>query len=327
MCWINFFHGFRKETLLWPETYQFFFSASSFFMKWMTVQRLPCLNTVGYRKSSRRTIFKNTRLVCLVTSLILQILFTSLPLIAQTGFGARAMGMGGTGMMPQNDSWAVFNNPAALPDSGTVFSFYGTRYFGFDELTETAFSMSAGLFGVRAGLGAFTFGFGKYRESGFRMAAGIPVSIIEAGLAVEWRHISIENYSSASALMLDAGLVLHPGGGISIAGVAGNVAGSTIGSSREPLPVVSSIGIGWQIFSNLTITGAAVKDNRFSVSWRIGTEYRPVPYLDLRSGAMTGPEQFHMGIGIRLKPVITSVAVMNHTDLGWTPSVEMTVVL
>lgn len=286
----------------------------------------------------RIIFFSNSRFVRTVipvyvpAQIIIPVLLSiTAPAIAQTGFGARSMAMGGTGLLSGNDSWAVFNNPAALPDSGITVSFYGTRYFGFSELTETAVAGSAGILGVRAGAGVFTYGFDKYRESGFRFGVKIPFTLqdvgLEAGIAAEWRHISIENYSSASALLLDAGLVLHPGAGISIAGVVSNTAGSAIGESREPLPVVSSVGIGWQALSQLTLTGAAVKDNRFPVSWRMGGEYRPVHYLDLRAGAMTGPGQFNVGIGIRMNPVITSISAMNHMDLGWTPSVELTVML
>jgi hypothetical protein len=253
------------------------------------------------------------------------------PADAQTGYGARSMAMGGTGFLSAHDSWAVFNNPAALPDSGITVSFFGTRYFGFSELTETAVSASAGILKIRSGIGVFTYGFDKYRESGFRLGIKIPFTLqdaaLQAGIAAEWRHISIENYASASALLVDAGLILHAGGGISIAGVVGNATASSIGESREPLPVVSSVGIAWRVLSQLSLAGAAVKDNRFPVSWRLGAEYGPVPFLDLRAGAMTGPEQFNMGIGIRLHPVITSVSVMNHTDLGWTPSVELSVML
>ncbi|MCA1801298.1 MAG: hypothetical protein LC662_02435, partial [Rhodothermaceae bacterium] len=47
------------------------------------------------------------------------------PADAQTGYGARSMAMGGTGFLSVHDSWAVFNNPAALPDSGITVSFFG----------------------------------------------------------------------------------------------------------------------------------------------------------------------------------------------------------
>jgi hypothetical protein len=316
MCRIHNIHiyGYRQKTIKSTETYPFFCSTSSF---------------SGLKKAMEMKEAMD-RSPLIVLTLLIALTATSAfawSAFAQSGFGARAMAMGGTGILPQNESWAVFNNPAALPDSGITVSFNGTRYFGFSELTETAFSISAAVFGVRTGAGAYTFGFDKYRESGFRMGVKIPYAFAEAGIAAEWRHISIENYSSASALMLDAGLLLHPGGGFSIAGVVGNATASAIGRGRDPLPVVSSVGIGWSVLSRLTLTGAAVKDNRFPVSWRMGAEYRPVPYLDLRSGAMTGPEQFNLGIGIRLNPVKTSISVMNHLDLGWTPSVELTVML
>lgn len=274
------------------------------------------------------------------------ILLSATSASAQTGFGARGLAMGGTGFLTPGDAWAVFNNPSALPDSGTTVSFFGIRYFGMSELTEAAAAASGGYRRVRLGAGASSFGFGMYRESGFHLGLKVPwmrgtaemgsrtaesavagslhAGSGAAGLSIEWRHISIERYGNASALLLNAGLTLHPVDQIAIAATLGNATGSAIGQSRDPLPVVSSVGVSWQTLDDLNLVAAAVKDNRFPVSWRMGAEYTPIQALALRGGAMTGPGQFNLGLAVNLSGFSAAFAALNHLELGWTTTIELT---
>jgi hypothetical protein len=355
-----------------PETYQFFRSSS----------RFSAPGGSGSSSGLRCRICHVAnewlhRPVVPVIFFLLMFLLAHAPSPAQTGFGARGLAMGGTGFLTAGDAWAVFNNPSALPDSGTTVSFSGIRYFGMSELNEAAAAVAVGFNRVRLGAGAASFGFGMYRESGFHLGMMIPwrpgstgqgnaapawagssasgpvltgsgsagPGLAAAGwagtglagtrakarpgsgavgLAAEFRHIAIERYGSASAILLNAGVTFHPTANIALAATLGNATGSAIGRSRDPLPVVSSVGVSWQTLDNLNLVTAAVKDNRFPLSWRMGAEYTPVRAIAFRGGAMTGPEQFNLGLAVNLSGFTAAFAALNHLELGWTTTIELT---
>lgn len=253
------------------------------------------------------------------------LLCLTVDVVAQPVMGARgiAMGQAVTGM--PNSGWAVFNNPAMMPDSSSDVAFYAMRYYGLKVLTDYSASMSLHTDIGTIGAGAHTYGYKLFRKSRFRIAYKWQIGRFRMGLAVNYSEIVIPSpYGSAGSTGIDAGLGvrLWPGGWLGADAV--NINRPKLGKSKEELPRNLSAGISSSLFGRGIISVEVYKDISFPVSIRAGLEMDPVRIFRIRGGITTKPQTFSVGIGLVTSFWNIDITVQKHRWLGWSPGAGMT---
>lgn len=245
---------------------------------------------------------------------------------AQHGLGARVTALGHSGSALEAGAWSVFANPALLSGSEGELSFYSIRYYGISELTDMAAAGSMPLGGRRGniGIGLHSFGFELYRESHFRLAYQNSYAGLQFGLVPGLTHITIENYGSAMAFSLDAGLAYDIIDDVLLFGArATNLNRAQLGEAREELPRALAAGLSYQLAERALITGELFKDVRFPLSWRGGLEVRLMQQLYLRGGISTEPLTYALGIGYSMSRLSINLAAQQHYALGWSPGLDV----
>lgn len=245
---------------------------------------------------------------------------------AQQGLGARITALGHSGSALEAGAWSVFSNPALLSGDKGELSFYSIRHYGISELTDMAAAGSVPLGGRRGniGLGLHSFGFELYRESHFRLAYQNSYAGLKFGLVPGLTHITIENYGSAMAFSLDAGLAYDIIDDILLFGArATNLNRARLGQANEELPRSLAAGLSYQLAERALLTGELFKDVRFPLSWRGGLEIRLVQQLCLRGGITTEPLTYALGLGYSLSRLNINLAAQQHYALGWSPGLDV----
>ncbi len=261
----------------------------------------------------------------LFPALLLVLMFWAETAEAQLTLGARGASMGESVTALPSGSWGVFGNPAMLYGTDNEAAFYGIRNFGLSELTDMAFAAHYHHHNYGSiAAGSHTYGFEKFRESRFRLGYAYEYVGIQAGIALNYTHIQIQDYGSAGTLLFDAGVAypLPVPGELWIGAKATNISRSRIGEAREELPRELSIGFSYKLSDRGTITGDVVKDVRFPVSYRGGIEVRLVDRLYMRGGLTTEPVTYSVGMGFSHQSFSINLVARQHYALDWSPGLD-----
>ena len=243
---------------------------------------------------------------------------------AQFVMGARSVALGQTATALPGTSWAVFSNPALIPDERPSVSFFGMRYYGFGKLADMAVSFShpAGRGGV--GFGVHRYGFDLYSESRIRAGYKNRLHNFEYGIILNYNHVSIGGgYGSAGALGVDVGISARIGQQLIFGARATNLNRPTYGDSGESLPRELAIGVSCALSDRALFTSDIVKDVRFPLSFRAGTEVQIVEHITGRVGITTHPVTFAGGFGYSPGRWSVNLAAQNHPELGISPGLDM----
>lgn len=245
---------------------------------------------------------------------------------AQAVMGARSIALGQAVAGLPNTDWALFNNPAMMPDSSDDVAFYAMRYYGLKELTDYAASILIHTRFGTIGSGAHTYGYKLFRKSRFRLGYMWEIGIFRLGVAANYSEIIIPPpYGSAGTLGFDAGfgVRLWPGGWLGADAI--NINHPKIGIAGEPLPRSLSAGISSELFGAGVISLEIYKDVKFPLSMRCGLELAPVKIFRIRGGLTTKPGTYSIGIGLVTGHWNMDVTVQKHRWLGWSPGADMTI--
>lgn len=229
-----------------------------------------------------------------------------------------ALGGGGCGL-PGAGLTAL--NPALITSETTGGAVWWTpSRFGMTELGAIAAEWNQGFSGFSAGTALQRFGYDVYSEHRLDVSAGAQLG---GGLALGIRGalntVHIRRYGSAAAMAVDAGLHFSPASQWHAGAVIRNLAAGRF-ADGESLPLQMRIGAAWT-GERLHLTCDLEKDARYPLTVRAGVEFRPVPLLALRIGAVNTPALFTAGAGLLLSSMQMQYAVRVHPDLGWTHSI------
>ena len=242
--------------------------------------------------------------------------------------GGRSVALGGGGVAAPLDTWSAFTNPgtlATLP-SRSLALMYAPQQFGLPELARGAFS-----YVEPTGIGTFAlsgtrFGFTLYREVEFRLSFGTPITpAFSVGASVDYYHLTIEHYGSASTFGLDVGMVLSVTDEVRWGFAAMNINAPTLGEEKEKLPQVFSTGVSYQPFPEAAIVIDIVKELQFPAELRVGVEYTVLDLIALRGGTSSDPSLLCAGVGLHYSLLQLDYAFTNHVDLGATHQVSLSV--
>ncbi len=246
------------------------------------------------------------------------------------GRGSSVIAMGGASVAAALDAWAAFSNPAILPalDERVLSLYYSPQPFGLKELAHGSFSFveptSIGAFAVSGS----RFGFELYRELDFQISYGGTLSdLLSGGVNLHYYHLSIERYGSAGTIGVDIGLLAHVSDQLRWGFTAFNVNAPTIGIAKEKLPQVFVTGLSYSPIPEATIAADIEKDIRYPAELHVGIEYTLMELLDLRAGTTSDPSTLSAGLGIHYSIVQLDYAFTDHTELGATHQVSLSVYL
>lgn len=224
----------------------------------------------------------------------------------------------------------VHANPAARATATDITAaFYARQSFGLSALRYGASHTTIPFDWGSVSAGASTFGFEDYRE--VHLSAGYARSVsfgtsrsAHFGVTTRYYHTSIAGFGSASTLGINVGVLLRLLRSLHLGAHATNVNGASL-VTDEPLPRTLAVGLRYRALKQMRVTIDVFKDVRFPTAVRGGIEVHPVPILALRAGITTAPVRFMGGAGVRLGPIRADVAAEQHRELGWSPSVSLTV--
>ncbi|MDR8393514.1 hypothetical protein NC796_20330 [Aliifodinibius sp. S!AR15-10] len=248
------------------------------------------------------------------------------PLDAQNVIGARAVSLGQASTALPNEEWAVFSNPALMSSKNKSVSFFGIRYYGFAELTDMAASVNYPTGWGTLGAGAHRYGYDLFNRSRIRVAYKNSFQLFHYGAVLNYSHVSQGGgYGSAGAVGLDVGIaaVLFKGGWIGAR--ATNINQPNYGNTDEVLPRELAIGLSYQLSDIALLSSDVVKDVRFPISYRGGIEVYIFESFTARAGITTEPVTFSGGFGYESDIWQINVVAQNHTDLGISPGLDLSI--
>ncbi len=241
--------------------------------------------------------------------------------------GARQISLSNSAVAGPGDAFSLFDNPAGLSLNKTreFGVFYSPSPFGLKELANGSIVFKEPLGFGTAAAGATVYGFELYKETRFIAGFSAGSSFIKGGAAVVVHRITIKNYGSSTAFILNAGILINLMKNFRWGFAVQNINGATIGSEPDQLPVVLESGIGYDFNFPVTFNLALKKELFNKLTVLSGIEYRPVKYIAMRTGFGTGTSKVSAGIGIIFSPVEVDYAVFTHPDLGITHQIGMLV--
>lgn len=255
---------------------------------------------------------------------LLIVLLQATSAFSQATIGAKEQAMGLTGVALPGSNFAIFSNPALLPDDRNSFSLYALRFSGFSELTDIAAAGSTTFSWGTTGLGLHRFGFELFNESKLHLAYKNNLEQFYYGFALSYNTIRQgEEYGSASAFGVNAGVAAEIIPDLWIAARVTNINQPVYGNSEEELPRDLALGFSMKPVPIILYTIDIVKDVQFPASVRSGAEVQLVSRFFGRAGFTTEPTSYTLGFGYEPERFRFNIAVQQHEVLGLSPSVDM----
>lgn len=276
------------------------------------------------------TTFLKAHQVCRqIFSLVLFLSVTSAALFCagdRFGRGTKAIAMGNAYSAVADEVWAMYYNPAGLADLSSFQwgVFFVPKQFGMEELRtiSTAITFPVSLFSL--GVGCERFGYELYNET--TICGGIAASLaphISAGLSATYYHIRIERYGQTSLCTFDLGLLAHVNENVSLGFAARNITATRIGSGKEKLPQVYTLGAAYRFTTGGTVSVEMEKDMLYPMMIKGGLEQKIFTMVVLRCGITSQPNIFSVGCAITALGCSFGYAGYKHSYLGWTDQIEL----
>ncbi|MDD3741227.1 MAG: hypothetical protein PHH30_08295 [Bacteroidales bacterium] len=246
--------------------------------------------------------------------------------------GARAAGMGNAGITNQ-DTWAVFNNPAAYSwlSNKAVGLFYENRFL-MKETGYGAMAFSSPLFGGNIGFGFSHFGYSLFQSD--KIALGFSQQLFKGfsmGLQVNYFSVrQSDYYGNLNSVTFEAGILSKPNDNLSIGAYIFNPLNlSYFEDSDLKMPVAVRLGLSYLFSKSLLLsleTGKAI--NGDTPVFKTGIEYLLNEDFALRAGLALAPVEYSFGLGYNnsfgnKNKIGFDLAFAYHEVLGSTPKLSI----
>ena len=163
-----------------------------------------------------------------------------------------------------------------------------------------------------------------YREGVLGLSYGRSIGRrFHAGLTLRRLSLSFENYEGASAVALDAGVLIDLPFNLrlgAMAHAAGRFAES--GPAAEN-PRIIQAGLS-RTGDRLTVSFQLDRHPHHGYTTRVGQEFRLAEFVTVRTGLTTDPSLFYVGLGLAKGRVRTDYALSSHSLLGVTHRFSLT---
>ncbi len=240
--------------------------------------------------------------------------------------GARSRALGGAYIGLANDVWAMKYNAGGLSQltMNEVSCYYSPQPFGLSELSFGA--VAVGLptnLGV-VGLSASKYGFDLYKELAVSVSFARQIADVGIGISLSYYSVSILNYGSAGTIGIDVGVYIPIISQLTTGLAISNINAPAIGTAREKLPQMFSVGVVYSTLQSLNIVVDYRKETGYDASPKIGFEYWVMESVALRGGMADEPSQSSGGVGFKYAFVQMDYALSRHQDLGWSHQASIT---
>lgn len=240
---------------------------------------------------------------------------------AQVSPGARQIALSQSDIAQSNDVFAIFNNPSGLAQiNWREFGvYYSPSPFGVEELANAYGSYTEPFSFGNISVGYMQYGFELYKEN--KIALSFASRVDEKfflGATLLYQNLSIKRYGNDNAYVLNLGGLYYFEENFRLGLYLHNITRSTYGDEDDQIPFIMSTGLSYDFDENITFNGAVEKELDFDPSFRFGVEYRLIEYVSIRTGFMSEPSSYSVGVGIHYSFLNLDYAFFTHTDLGLT---------
>ncbi len=224
------------------------------------------------------------------------------------------------------DIFSFTLNPSSLaqlknPSAGV----YAERRFMISELNNyiAAFALptKSGNFGMKT----YYFGFNEYNETLLGLVYSRSLgNKLDIGASFNYHLIRIAGYGSSAAINFELGTVLHLTENLHAGLVIENPAGGKFGlEQKEKLPLLYTIGIGYDASPKFLLTTTIEKEEDRTVNVNAGFQYKFIPQLLARAGISTATSSVWMGLGLSMRALRVDITIHYHPRLGLTPGLSL----
>ena len=221
-----------------------------------------------------------------------------------------------------NDAFSLRSNAASLAGiqrfSAGIFS---ERRFLLQALSSyslaVALPASSGNFGVTGDY----FGDASFNETSVGLAYGRKLGkLLDIGVKFDYFNLQASGYGSAATVSFDAGVILHPTPAVQTGFAVHHPIGMKMGKSGdEKLPAVYSVGVGYDVSSQLFVGAEVEKTEDQPVTLNVGLHYLIANKLIARGGISSATSVYYLGFGVQMKKFRLDVTASIHPYLGTTP--------
>lgn len=240
---------------------------------------------------------------------------------SQVSPGAKQIALSHSTAAQSNDVFALFGNPAGLAQMNwrELGIYYSPSPFGVNELANAyAGYIEPTPYGNIA-IGYMQFGFDLYKEN--KIALGYSYNINSSfliGVTILNQHLKIERYGDDNAITFNLGGLYYLTEETRLGFYTHNLFRATYGQEDDQIPFIMGLGASYDFNNDITFNGAVEKELDFDPSFRFGVEYDIIEYISLRSGFMSEPSSYSVGLGIHYSFINLDYAFFSHPDLGLT---------
>lgn len=238
----------------------------------------------------------------------------------ETNTSARSTGVCDATTAQSVGACGIFSNPASIIHENKVqIHLFHARPYGLKDLNlgTIALSWSQSEYAVAAGLKHLSNP--AYQE--LQMYSGFALHLpahIDAGLAIRYGRVTIQNYGSAGSLIMDIGAQLDILPNVRYGFCVSNVNYAYLGKCREKIPQILRTGVMVTAVKNTCIFIDIVRDPRFPLDIRTGAEYHIFDPLSLRIGSAVYPSRWSAGLTLAVSTWSFDYAYKSHSELGLT---------
>ncbi len=237
------------------------------------------------------------------------------------GVSSRAFGAG-TYSLHFTDVFALHRNQAGLARLQEFsFGVFAERRFMLESLYHYNFAAAVPTVSGTFGLSSSWFGSPAFNQQQVGLAYGRSAGKkLDIGIQIDYLSTGIREYGHARAFTAEGGLIVH----ITDQWHAGvhvfNPAGIKYARlQEEPVPVIYSIGAGWEASEKFFIGAEASRESGQRGTLQLLMQYRPLSRFMMQTGIATDPRYHFLGIGFFLKDLRIDFTGSYHPQLGITP--------
>jgi hypothetical protein len=192
-----------------------------------------------------------------------------------------------------------------------------SQQFGLPELNQEVFAFQNRFAFAGIGIQGSTFGSELYRETSFELTAARSIrEMLEVGVSMGVRSLSIGKYASGSAAVMSLGLLASPTKSVRLGAAWKNLNHARLSGYRDRIPESLTVGAVARLGISSIVLLDLVSEPHFPVESRFGIESKFSKNLTLRVGGRAEPFRPSGGIEVSLRRIRFHYAGDLHPQLG-----------
>ncbi len=212
--------------------------------------------------------------------------------------------------------WSLYGNQAALSSLKKLNA--GLNYYNkynLDELNSISAIVAMPVSDVVYGLSLYRYGFSVYNENRVSLTGAKLVSpYLSVGVQLDYNFVSAnhQNYNSES-ISSQIGVLWIPSKIFKIGLHVNNpLRNSILSDTKLKNSTITSLGLSYSPNDEVSLYYEIDKNFEILFNNKIGIQYTLLKSLSLRTGFMTLPKSYSVGLGYRLREFSIDVAYQFH---------------